>query len=205
MKAVVQGRSSPKCRICQSGRREVWEKAFEDYLNGSPDRVTGDKLTWAKLAERASVLSGSTLTVRSCRRHADHVRVVGEGRGQELEEQAEAGDELLDAVLAEIDGLLEAGESVSPTGLLSLQQRLYLLSLRDRLQRGDVPALTHDQAARASTAMLTAAKRHQEGELLAALTGGIGAVFQKALAPAPVSELPEVVEGEVVAEEDDAA
>jgi hypothetical protein len=205
-KVVVQSKSEKKCRICQSGKRELWEAAYADYLNGVVDRVSGDRLTWPKLAERASVLSGSTLTVRSARRHADgHVRVVGEGRGAELEEQAEAGDELLDGVLSEIDGLLEAG-SVSPTGLLSLQQRLYLLSLRDRLQRGDVPALTHDQAARASTATLTAAKRHQEADLLAALTGGIGAVFQKALGSAPAAlEAGEVIEGEVIAEEDGAA
>jgi hypothetical protein len=198
VKVVVQGRSEPKCRICQSGKREAWEAAYAAYLNGLDDPVTGEKLTWPKLAERASVLSGSTLSVRSCRRHADgHVRIVGEGCAEELDEQAEAGDELLDGVIAEIDGLLEAGVFVSPEGLLSLQQRLYLVSLRQRLQKGDVPAMTHDQGARSAAALISAAKKHQEVELLGLLTAGIGNVFQKAF-----QENPLAVDGEVVAELD---
>jgi hypothetical protein len=197
MKRVVQGKSEPKCRICSSGKCEVWERAYEDYLNGSTDRVTGEKLTWPILAERASILSGSTLSVRSARRHADgHVRVTGAARGAELDEQAEAGDELLDGVIAEIDGLLEAGVFVSPEGLLSLQQRLYLVSLRQRLQRGDVPALTHDQGARSAAALISAAKKHQEVELLGLLTQGIGSVFQRAFQEQDAV----MVEGEVVAE-----
>lgn len=212
-KVVVQGRSEPKCRICSSGKREVWERAFEDYLNGVPDRISGDKLTWPKLAERASVLSGSTLTVRSCRRHADgHVRVVGKGRAAELEEQAEDGAAERDTLIAEIDALLESGEPVSPSGLLALQMRSYLHSVREKLAAGESVILTHDQAQRAASAMFTNQKRAEEASLLSMLTQGIQRSFQAdaffagEVEAEKVGEIePGEVVGEVIAEEDEAA
>jgi hypothetical protein len=201
---VVAGKSEPRCRICSSGKREAYDAALEDYLNGLPCRLTGEALTWDKLAERASVLAADAISVRAARRHLDgHCRVTGEERAAELDGLASQGDELLNGVIADIDALLEGGDLVSPQALLGLQERLYLVSLRNRLAQGDVPVLTHDQGARAAEKLMASAKKAEEATLLAALTGGIGKVFGEALrAGSAAGELPPVVDAEVVAEEE---
>jgi hypothetical protein len=200
-KRVVPGRSERRCRICRSGKRELFEAAYEDYLNKVVCRTTGDKLTWPKLAERASVLSGEEVSVRATRRHAEtHARSVGEARAAELDDQAEAGAAERDALIAEIDGLLESGETVSPSGLLALQMRSYLHSLREKLAAGESVTLTHDQAQRAATAMFSNAKRAEEASLLHALTGGIQASVRLQLGSVDAEPVGELEAGEVVGE-----
>jgi hypothetical protein len=202
-KVVTARRNEVRCRVCQSGRREVFDAALADYLNGVPCRVTGEALTWPKLAERASVLAGEEISVRAARRHLDgHCLVSGEAEVAELDAQAAKDGELLDGVLAELDALLADGGMIQPSSLLALQEKLYLVRLRKDLASGQLPALTHDQGSRAAEKLMASAKKAEEMTLLSALTGGLTSIFQRELGAAGAAELPPaVVDAEFIAED----
>jgi hypothetical protein len=203
-KVVVAGRQASRCRICSSGRREVFDSALEDYYRGVPCRVTGEKLVWSRLAERASVLCGETVSVRAARRHAEnHCLVTGASEAAELEAQSQAGDELLADVMEQIDGLLQSGEPIPPASLLQIQERLYLTGVRRKLERNEVPNLSHEVGAKAAERLMQVAKAGEQATLLACLTQGIEAAFKGQLGGGAAGELePVVVEAEIVAEDD---
>jgi hypothetical protein len=213
MKVVKAKRTERRCGVCSSGNRERFDGYLQLYLNGEPDE-SGDKLTWPRLEILSGVLTGTKLDKRSLRRHLDgHSIVVDDAQAQVYDAEVAETDEERDQLLAEIDALLESGDVVSPQGLLAVQMRSYLLSLRSKLVRGDEVLLTHDQAQRAATAMVSSQKSHEQASILNALTAGIGAVFTKAFQENPLAVDGEVVReiesaevvGEVVGEDEDEA
>jgi hypothetical protein len=206
---VLVKRTELRCAICSKSEdvRARFDGYLEAYLNGGTDEG-GRKLTWPILEELSGVLTGKRLDKRSLRRHLDgHSIVVDESCAGELKDQASKGDEERDALLAEVDSLLEGGQPISPSGVLNVQLRAWLLDTRRRIASGERIQLSADQAQRAASAMFSNSKRAEEASLLAALTGGIGQVFTRAFADRDQAELEagEVLVGEVVAEEDEAA
>jgi hypothetical protein len=113
------------------------------------------------------------------------------------------GDEARDALLAKIDAALEGG-TVSPSAVLQLQLRAWLISTRRTVAEGGEVKLTPEQAARVAALAQKAEEDHSRSTLLGALTGGIEGAFARALnaPPSPALPPPDVIEVEAVEVED---
>jgi hypothetical protein len=183
VKRVVAVKTEPRCDTCKltpEKRAEV-----DEWIGRLGDESDLGTVTWTLIRERVwPVLTGGETapSETSLKRHrSQHCRVVEVGD--------EAAEDALDALVSpeetaalfdEIDGLLEGG-MVSPSGVLTLQLRAWLISLRRKLARGEEVNLTPDQAQRAATQLIRAERQEGEAELLRALGGGISQVFEAAL------------------------
>ena len=204
--------SEPKCACCQSSKRsEVEALLARRGQEDGKDRV----ITWPLLAGEyvPALLGRPSISISALKRHMKHVRVIEDGEDEVGDEGEAEPDWMTDpdvvAVLEEIR-LLAAEERVPPGRLLGLQQKLYLLSLKRTVEKGQLPAVTHDQAARAAASMMQGERAHGESVLLGALGSAIGRVFSKQLSADHDEDTPalpqgDLIEGEVVREETEVA
>jgi hypothetical protein len=211
---VVKLRTSPKCAICKAGEDVRDRVDLVLARQGEPDPQTGQPLTWTYILEAVLPhLLGQPISKTAVRRHlglaggvSPHTQLVDdEAEAEKIEEEIAAPAET-NALLDDIDELLASGGPISPTGVLGLQLRAWLLQTRKRVATGQEVSLTADQAARAAAQLIAAEKRGQEAALLGALAGGISATFERAVAASAGRALPvrgiEIVDAEVVAEEE---
>ena len=195
-------RTSTKCLVCRSPRR-----ADADYWLGlrGQDDGHGEIVTWEYLAKRIPLILGRpSIGITSLKRHVRNCsRWVEDEAGSETETRPEwEVDPTVQSILAEMEAMASE-ERIDPVRILNLHNRLWLLSARRKLARGEEVQLTADQAARASTRLLDTAADHQRSQLLGALAGGISQVFERVFSAADeAAELPagELIEdGEVTA------
>jgi hypothetical protein len=180
---LVAVKTETRCSVCRSGGET---RAKVDYwLSRLGERAEdGTFVTWDYL--RSSVLpillDGEAPSETSLKRHRSrHCVLVGDGDEAAQEAAATlAVPEETEALLAQVDALLDGG-FVSPTGVLDVQLRAYLLSLRRRIAAGERIELTHDAAARSADKLLAAEKRAGEADLLRAMACGLSRVFTNAL------------------------
>lgn len=208
MARVVKSRTEPRCIICASSNREQ----IDAYIARRGEMVDGELMTWERLARYVVpiLLDGKQLSTSALKRHFGterHSRLVSEEVTDAAPAEGEGGEPDGDPadVLGQIDALLAGGEFISPTGLLHVQLRAYLLELRRKLAAGErVQPLTHDQAARAANHLVAAERSGVENQLLGALGAAIGASAVRSLSapPAQIEAGEEiVVEAEAVEDE----
>lgn len=184
-----------RCKICASAkRREI------DALIGQ----------WkAKAVSKQALLDGMRelkIDNPTLDNVKGHVGTAANPKHVKYADEAE-----LEAEKAEIENTiteLESGkiDMADPDEVLRVQLTAYYRSLLAKMAAGEDVHLTHDHAIKVVGEMTKRKHNEAQNELLGALTGGIGQVFQKALGPAtpelPAGE-PQIVEGEVVREEDE--
>lgn len=184
-KAVLQRTTDGRCKLCRAGEdaRAKFEAAFLAYDEGRLDEVTGKNLTYALLAERASLLAGESISVRSVRRHMEsHSVVVDEGEAEVHAERVGESDAEMEALLDEIDEQLSRDGGISPSAVLQLSLRRHLLEVRADVLAGKRAKITPEAAGRIAAMAQKAQEENQREVLLESLTGGIGAVFTRAIA-----------------------
>jgi hypothetical protein len=192
--------SEPKCRVCQSPRRAEADALIARL--GEEDPKLG-VISLGSLSESIlPLLLGRSLSPSSIKRHRQlhcvRVEEDGDTAAGEVLPAVWNDDGELSALIEEV-GALATAERVSPTALLQLQQRLWLLDLRRRLQRGEAVTVTADSAQRAADKLLTVERQAAGADLVMTLAQGIGQAFKGKIEIFPG---PEIIEGEVVEAED---
>jgi hypothetical protein len=186
-------KSEVKCAVCSSGRRGQADALIARLGQTDED---GKVLRWADLLPLLAVIldrpSISTSAAKAHRRL--HCRAIVSDPAVESDE--DDTDEVMQAIIEELDELTRAA-SVSPTALLGIQNRLYLIQLKKRLERNEDVPISHDQAGRSADKLLTHEKERATGALLGILGQAISSVFERELGPAS-SEAKQIEGAEVV-------
>lgn len=198
MKRLIPIATSTRCLVCKGGteRRTQVDRLLELHLSEQADS-TGVPLTWERLEQLVPLVLGvPSITMTSLKRHRQaHCRIVEDGDGLTLSASGVALGADMEALIEDVERLLDS-TSPSPTGVLGVQLRAYLLQLRQALERGEKVPMTHDQAARAANALMVAEKRGQEAELMQTMSAALSSVFTRQLSEPE----PEVVDAVVVRE-----
>jgi hypothetical protein len=199
-------KTAPRCLICSSPRRGE----AEAWLARQGEPSEHGVLTLGVLAEKVlPLVLSKPISVSSIKRHLGkagglpHTELGGRGADSRAGAPVAAWleDDELQAVIAEVDGLV-AAERVSPSALLNLQQRLYLLDLKRRLARGESIAVTADAAARAAAQLQKSEYEEEQASLLRGLAGAAGAFVSRALAGQERPAIEPPIEGEAVEDVD---
>ena len=128
-----------------------------------------------------------------------HVGTVAKPKHTKFVDEAEvaAEQESIEETLEELrTGKIDLAD---PDDVLKFQLTAYYRNLQEKFARGEDLHLTHDHAIKVVAEMTKRKHNEAQSELLGALTGGIGQVFQKALGTAERPALDAgVVDAEVI-------
>lgn len=196
MTRVLIRRHEGRCAVCKS-RAEEFNVWLARRLDG--DTEGGKRITWDYLAETvAPILLGSKVDKRSLRRHFDnHCEVVSEEKAEEVAALDDEREGLVGSMLDRV----KAGEKFDPDDALDFVIVLGVTELEARLKREGKAGVTVDQLVKAISEKTRRKSSDAQRELLGHLGGAIGEVFSGYVGGG--DEPAELVEGEVIAEEDD--
>lgn len=179
-----------------------------------PTRSVAIRLTWPNLAKLAHTFVGEPVSIRALRRHlTGHCRLVGEAEKAEVEELADEQTALVASFLERV----KDGEQADPDDALDFVIALGVSELESRLRREGKSGVSVDQMLKAVEAKTRRKTNDAQQAPLGSLTLGIEMSVRGQLAGGPaltdeeirrtdrMLEAPEVIEGEVVAEEDEEA
>lgn len=186
-----------RCKICASPARSAVDALIARWKSRD---VTKDEL-FAGMLE----LGIENPTLDNVKGHTGtsakpkHVKFVDQ---DEAAADEKAAEELLEAVAAGVQERIASGGQVDADAVLDIIVQYGMAELEMKVMSGKAPGITIDQILKAVGEKTKRKHNAAQQELLGALTGGIGQVFEKALGPGPAAIEQGVVEAEVVSVED---
>lgn len=183
-----------RCKICSSPAR--------DEVNVLIGRWKVRDITKEELLEQMAALGLENPNLDNVKGHVGtkekpkHVKFVD---AAEVAADEELQDAARDAVIEGLRERIAAGEQIDADAVLDMIIELGMSDLEFKVQAGKFSGITVDQILKAVSEKTKRKHNVAQQELLGALTGGIGQVFQKALGGGAAGELeagPEVIEAE---------
>ncbi len=190
MARVVETKHETRCAVCASGRASD--------VNGWLGKLADGEASWADVEKAAEVLLGKPVSLSALKRHrAKHCQVLDDGQASERE-QADAKDrESIDELFTRVLGENWEASVPSPEAVLELQRALWARETYKDALEGRPIKVSQDTVIRSIDATTRRKANEETSILLRGIGSAVGGFVAGVLEPPP-----ELVEGEVVAEEE---